>query len=71
MKKRRKKLKNYMFFICSRFADFSSGMNNKRIIDQRYLPWSANADLGLNNSEYPAQSHPIILKYCDISRMHE
>ena len=29
----RKKLKSYLFFICIRIADFSWGMNNKRVIE--------------------------------------
>ena len=49
-------------------------MNNKiiiafgfRRISELFRPRSAlsdlNADLGLNNSEYPAQPHPVILNY--------
>ena len=74
-----KKLKNYLFFIGIRIADFSWGMNNKRIIEfnfrkisELFRPRSALsasaslrqitlADLGLNNSEYPAQPYPVIL----------
>ena len=43
-----KKLKNYLFFICIRIADFSWGINDKRIIEfsfhrisELFRPWSA------------------------------
>ena len=59
-----------MFFICIRIADFSWGMNDKRIIEfgfrrisELLRPRSALSDLGLNNSEYSAQPHLIIRKY--------
>ena len=65
-----KSLKNYLFFICIRIADFSWEMNNKKIIEfgfrripELFRPRSALSDLGLNNSEYSAQPHLIILKY--------
>ena len=37
-----------------------------RLLGQRYMPRSDNADLDLNNSEYPAHPHQIILKYNQI-----
>ena len=64
-----KNLKNYLFFICIHIVDFSRGMNNI-IIELGFCMISElfrseaeadSADLGLNNSEYPAQ--PIILNY--------
>ena len=65
-----KKLKNYLFFISIPIADFSWGLNNKKVLNSAFAAYqdifasADNADLGLNNSEYPAQPHPIILKYC-------
>ena len=45
-------------------------MNNKTIIEfglrripELFRPRSNNIDLGLNNSGYPAQPHPIIVNY--------
>ena len=61
-----KKVENFLFLYCIRIDDFSWVMNNKRIIEfdfhrisQLLRPKSRQtskaSNLGLNNSEHPAQ----------------
>ena len=54
-----------MFFICICIADFSWGMNNKRIIEFGFRRISelfrAQSALPADSSEYPAQPRPIIV----------
>ena len=67
-----KKAKNYLFLFVFASPIFRAqriikellslafaGHQNYSDLGQRYLPH----DLGLNNSEYPTQPHPMILKY--------